>query len=216
MSGDPEFDEFLKRRRPLFRGDVDDGLEPPAELDRIVLRQAREAIEGERPMKLFNMPRWAAPVAIAATLVLGLSVVFRTGLKQPPERIPEVRVENAAQRIEAVETAPGPAEAPVAAPQPGDGPVIVDLASPMSAQNSPPPPPAAAPRGAVARTARPGENLATASTPAAAELPAWRRDAQSWQAEIQRLRASGDVARADAEQAEFNRQFRAYAVSPDR
>ncbi|HKU88284.1 MAG TPA: hypothetical protein VJP84_00715, partial [Steroidobacteraceae bacterium] len=76
MSGDPEFEDFLKRRRPLFRGDVDDGLEPPAELDRIVLRQARDAIEDDRPIRFFGMPRWAAPVAIAATLVLGISIVF--------------------------------------------------------------------------------------------------------------------------------------------
>jgi hypothetical protein len=60
--------------------------------------------------------------------------------------------------------------------------------------------------------------MATASAPARAgeAAAAWRRDARSWQAEIERLRASGDTARADAELAEFNRQYRAYAVSPDR
>ena len=74
MSGhDEEFEQFLKRERPLFRRDVDDGLEPPAELDRIVLRQARQAIEDERPVRMFGMPRWAAPMAIAASLVLGIS-----------------------------------------------------------------------------------------------------------------------------------------------
>ena len=193
MSGDQEFEDFLKRRRPLFRRDVDDGLEPPAELDRIVLRQARDAIEGERPMRLFGMPRWAAPVAIAATLVLGLSVVLKTGM-EPTDRIPEVRVEDIAHRIDYPDAqvatppaaAPAPAFAPKNAPVASDA-VVVDLASP----------PASAP-------ARAGE------------VAAWRRDARSWQAEIERLRASGDTARAEAELAEFNRQFRAYAVSPDR
>lgn len=195
MSGDQEFEDFLKRRRPLFRRDVDDGLEPPAELDRIVLRQARNAIEGERPLRLFGMPRWAAPVAIAATLVLGVSIVLKTGM-QPADRIPEVRVENIAQRIDypdaQVATPPpaAPPPAPLNRPVASDA-VVVDLASP---------PP-----------------MATADAPArAAEAAAWRRDARSWQAEIERLRASGETARADAELAEFNRQFRAYAVSPDR
>ncbi len=204
MSGDQEFEDFLKRRRPLFRRDVDDGLEPPAELDRIVLRQARDAIEGERPMRLFGMPRWAAPVAIAATLVLGLSVVLKTGM-EPSDRVPEVRVENIApdvrvediaQRIDppdaqvAAPPAVAPAPAPPNAPAASDA-VVVDLASPPV--------------------------MATASAPAkAGEAAAWRRDARSWQAEIERLRASGDTARADAELAEFNRQYRAYAVSPDR
>lgn len=193
MSGDQEFEDFLKRRRPLFRRDVDDGLEPPAELDRIVLRQARDAIEGERPMRLFGMPRWAAPVAIAATLVLGLSVVLKTGM-EPSDRVPEVRVENIAQRIDPpdaqVATPPAVAPAPPNAPAASDA-VVVDLASPPV--------------------------MATASAPAKArEAAAWRRDARSWQAEIERLRASGDTARADAELAEFNRQYRAYAVSPDR
>ena len=33
--------------------------EPPAELDRLVLRQAREAIENDRPLRVFRAPRWA-------------------------------------------------------------------------------------------------------------------------------------------------------------
>jgi hypothetical protein len=181
MSGDPEFDDFLKRRRPLFRGDVDDGLEPPAELDRIVLRRARDAIHDERPLRFFGMPRWAAPVAIAATLVLGLAVVFKAGV-QPQDRVPEVRVENASQRIDVTDTEPMGAvmaQAPVQTP-PGD------------------------PSGAT-------------NTVVTIDLaPAWRQDAKTWQAEIQRLRASGQSARADAEQAEFNRKFRAYAGTPDR
>lgn len=194
MSGDPEFDDFLRRRRPLFRADVDDGLEPPPELDRIVLRQAREAIESDRPLRLLGMPRWAAPIAIAATLVLGLAVVFRTGLG-PVDRVPEVKVENVAQRTDY----PPPrvaTEAP-AAPEPANGAVVVTL--------TPPAPPSAS----AESPASPDARLAGGS-------PAWRRDAKAWQSEIDRLRASGEAARADAEQAEFNRQFRAMATSPDR
>lgn len=195
MSGDPEFDDFLQRRRRLFRGDADDGLEPPAELDRLVLRQAREAIEGERPMRLFHMPGWAAPVAVAATLLLGLSLILKTG-RGPVERIPEVKVESIAER-RAYPPPPAPAAPAATAPAaevPADGAVVVDLASP-------------APREPM--TARGG-------APTSGEGPAWRRDAAAWQAEIERLRANGEQARADAEQAEFERRFRAMATSPDR
>jgi hypothetical protein len=213
MSGDPEFDDFLRRRRPLFRGDADDGLEPPPELDRIVLRQARDAIEGDRPIRLFGMPRWAAPVAIAATLVLGLAVVFRTGMG-PVERVPEVKVESIAQRTDY----PPEPEQSMRAPAPqspadagADGAVVVTLV-PMA-------PPAAATepsRGEVSRNGRRDEPPAASPTRMAADSPAWRRDAKAWQSEIERLRASGDAVRADAEQAEFNRQYRAMATSPDR
>jgi len=64
---DDDFDDFLKRRKPVFRS-PDDMFEPPAELDRVVLRRAREAIESERPLRVFRNPRWATPVALAATL----------------------------------------------------------------------------------------------------------------------------------------------------
>jgi hypothetical protein len=244
MSGpDPEFEEFLARRRPLFRRDVDDGLEPPAELDRIILRQAREAIEGDRPMRVFRAPRWIAPVSIAATLVLGLAIVFKAGVPAV-DKVPEVTIENVAQRVEypaataESRTAPGPASVPAPVSEPaGQGRVVVDLASPprvaqdtrgpvsreKAARESAPSPEAAVlARSEGDRSARSSAPMETAAVPNAAaapsgdDAPAWRRDSKTWQAEIERLRASGDHARANAELAEFNRQHRAYAVAPDR
>ena len=235
MSGpDPEFEEFLKRRRPLFRRDVDDGLEPPAELDRIVLRQAREAIESDRPMPVYRAPRWIAPFAIAATLVLGLAIVFKAGIPAV-DRVPEVTIENVAQRVEYPAPPAESRTAPMAVTEPAaaDAPVVVDLAPTGPARDSggvpqedtaryaaPSPPPPQVARGEVARSAgAPTETAAVpsaAATAASADAPAWRRDSKTWQAEIERLRASGDHARANAELAEFNRQHRAYAVAPDR
>jgi hypothetical protein len=215
MSGDPEFEDFLKRRRPLFRRDVDDGLEPPAELDRIVLRQARQAIEGEKPLRMLDMPRWAAPVAIAATLVLGLSVVFKTAMPLK-DRVPEVTVEPVSQRMEYPQAAEMAAPA-LPAPIPDESPrnaIVVDLAAPPAGGTPLPAPDAA--RSEVAKTLRTGAPMVTAADAASPDMPAWRQDARSWQAEIERLRASGDTARADLEQTEFNRQHRALAVSPDR
>jgi hypothetical protein len=147
-------------------------------------------------MRLFHMPRWAAPVAIAATLVLGLSLVLKTGTA-PVERVPEVKIESIAERMDyPPPPVPAPAPAlsvPVAEP-PADGAVVVDLGSP---------PPRAS-------------SVTRDGTAVAGESPAWRRDARAWQAEIERLRAGGEQARADAEQAEFDRRYRAMATSPDR
>ena len=211
MSGDPEFEDFLKRRRPLFRRELDDGLEPPAELDRIVLRQARQAIEDDRPLRMFGMPRWAAPVAIAATLVVGLSVVFRTAMPLK-DRVPEVTVQPVAQRLDYPQPAslPPPPATRAQEADSASGPIVVDLGSPASAGTP-----------LTASDSREGaradsQTQAASASAAAADAPAWRQDARTWQAEIERLRARGDTVRADAEQAEYNRQYRALAVSPDR
>lgn len=265
MNGsDDEFDEFLRRRRPMF-GDPGDGLEPPAELDRIVLRQAREAIEAEKPQRMFRAPNWGMPVALAATLVLAFTIILRVGMPGK-DAAPEVTVQNVARTVEyppppAAAAANAPAPAP-AQPALQDGPIVVDLAaSGAEAQTAParrldkvadnartrPAPgfvseeeanrysaPAETARGRtasrdqsagvvingqLAEVTTSGELRAeSAADSAKAEAPApeWRRDSKTWLAEIERLRASGDVARADAELTEYKRQHRAYAGAPDR
>jgi hypothetical protein len=170
MTGsDDEFEEFLKRRKPVFRQPDDDLFEPPAELDRVVLRQAREAIKPEEPMRVFSAPRWSMPLALAATLLIAFAVIFKAGM--PPGTAPkaEVTVQSITDRVET-----------------------------------------------PAASAVPAEESAVAPVVAAGEVPAWRRDPKAWQVEIQRLRDAGDIARAEAEYAEFKRAQRAYASSPDR
>ena len=81
----------------MFRRPPDDPLEPPDELDRIVLRQAREAIKSDEPMKVFSGPRWSVPVALAATLLLAFTVVFQAGMPAKKAPTPEVTVQNVAQ-----------------------------------------------------------------------------------------------------------------------
>jgi hypothetical protein len=177
MTGpDDEFEEFLERRKPVFRRPDEEMFEPPDELDRVVLRQAREAIQPEEPMRVFSAPRWSMPLALAATLLLAFAVIFRAGMPPESARKPEVTVQSITDRVEA----PVPAAAPP-----------VELV-PSQAET------------------------ATVPVVAASEVPAWRRDPKAWQAEIQRLRETGDTARADAEYAEFKRAQRAYASSPDR
>lgn len=175
-SGD-EFEDFLERRKPVFRRPDDEMLEPPAELDRVVLRQAREAIKPEEPMRVISAPRWSMPLALAATLLVAFAVIFKAGMPPDTTPKPEVTVQSITDRVET--------------------------------------PPAAAPPPAEEVGAALGE-AASAPVVAAGEVPAWRRDPKTWQAEIQRLREAGDIARAESEYAEFKRAQRAYASSPDR
>lgn len=168
MTGrDDEFDDFLARRRKLFRAPEQDVLEPPEEVDRIVLRQAREAIEIRSAPREIRGLGWGAPLALAASLLLAFAVILNVG-RPKKEPVPEVTVEHVAQRL----------EYPAAA--------------------VPPPAPTAQP---VSANALPG--------------PAWRHDPQTWLAEIQRLRAEGKNSAADAELAEYKRQHRMWAGSPD-
>jgi hypothetical protein len=209
MTGsDDEFEDFLRRRKPKFRA-PDDMFEPPAELDRVVLRKAREAIESEQPMRVFRGPRWAMPFAVAATLVLAFTVVFHAGMPQKRAPVPEVSVQNVSQEMEYPEpVAPTTAANNTASREAAADDAIVDRAA-----AAPPPAPASAPADSRARMAGAGlEAPAAKST----ESPAWRRDAKTWLAEIQRLRNAGATARADAELAEYKRQQRAYAGAPDR
>jgi len=243
-SPDDEFDDFLRKRRPLFRRD--DELEPPAEIDRLVLRRARDAIEGERPQRVFRAPSWGMPVALAATLVLGFTIFLRVGTREVV-KTPEVTVQNVSRQVEypaaappgAPETARADAsaqeQAPAAAAQADDsGAVVVDLGA-SGARTERDAAAAdtviAAPSEARARrleklagTVQPpreetsgdaaGYSPSAASAPAA--KPDYRRDAKTWLAEIDRLRAAGETGRADAELAEYKREHRAYAGAPDR
>jgi len=196
MSGDEdEFDDFLARRRKIFRLPERDLVEPPAEVDRIVLRQAREAIESRNTDREIRGMSWGAPLALAASLLVAFTIVLNIGMSKR-EPVPEVTVESVAQRRDATLAPPAAEVASV----PG-------LVSQQEADRYAPPAPPA-PAASPARTA--------ASVAKAGSAPEWRRDPATWLAEIQRLRAAGKSAEADAELAEYKRQHRAYAVSPDR
>ena len=104
---DPEFDDFLARHKPVFRRSTEDPFEPPEALDRIVLRQAREAIEPPEPMRVISSPRWAMPVALAASLLLVFTVILHVGVASKAP-VPEVTVQNISQQIEYPVVAPEP------------------------------------------------------------------------------------------------------------
>jgi hypothetical protein len=78
---DEEFEAYLRRRSVLsIRAQSEEKLEPPDDLDDIVLRKARQAIQSPQQMPLYKAPRWALPVALAATFLLCLSVALNVSL----------------------------------------------------------------------------------------------------------------------------------------
>lgn len=80
-----DIDAKLARREPLFRrASAADPLEPPAEIDKVVLARARAALrdtssdEAPRP-SFFTLRPWVMPLGLAATMVFALAVVVRLG-----------------------------------------------------------------------------------------------------------------------------------------
>lgn len=77
---DDELEAYLKRRAPGRLGQPD-RLEPPPELDRIIIGNARKAIQGTPPVPIYRAPKWALPAALAATIVISFAVVLELGLR---------------------------------------------------------------------------------------------------------------------------------------
>lgn len=86
MSGpeyDPEFEAYLRRRVRLERRLHSlPRLEPPEELDRIIIGKAREAIQPPSSVRHFRAPKWAVPLGMAASLFMSLSLMLDVGLRQ--------------------------------------------------------------------------------------------------------------------------------------
>jgi hypothetical protein len=235
---DDEFEDFLSRRKPIFGRASDDPLEPPDELDRIVLHQAREAIRAERPQRIFKGPRWGAPLAVAATLLLAMTVILHVGMPAKPLPRPEVTVQTVSQRIDPaapaeLAAANNSARADAAPARVAPAAAASDSAAPggfvseEEADRYAHAPPAAPRAGAIIEDPVPDSRAVVADISAppsearrdgakGARAPVFRRDSKTWLAEIERLRADGNAAQAEAELAEYKRQHRAYAVSPDR
>ena len=79
---DDDFEAYLRRRVPIDRRLKSLGrLEPPAELDRLIIGRAREAIQGAPPVRVFRAPRWALPMGLAATILVSLSILLDLGMQ---------------------------------------------------------------------------------------------------------------------------------------
>lgn len=82
LPDEQQLDEYLRggsavsqQYRQLRSADV------PTELDRLVLRQAQEAVKA-RPAKSRRWMRWAGPLALAASAVLVVSIVIESGVHE--------------------------------------------------------------------------------------------------------------------------------------
>jgi hypothetical protein len=126
---DDDFEAYLKRRVPIDqRMKTVDRLEPPPELDRIVIDKARNAIQNSPQAPLYRAPRWALPVGLAATLVIAFSIVLNLGIhsaRQQRQSATAAAQAPAAASAPATERESVPAGAPVQAPEmqaaPADG-----------------------------------------------------------------------------------------------
>lgn len=106
MTG-PEQDELFEaylKRRPVLPA-LDEKLEPPAAVDENVLSRAREAIESAQAPQ--RPPRWAVPMALAATILLCLSVVINVTLNthRPSPNLARMRAARADVKTSALANA---------------------------------------------------------------------------------------------------------------
>ena len=119
---DDEFEAYLKRRArgsPFNKGLApNEPLEPPPELDRIIIGNARKAIQGARPVPLYRSPKWALPAALAATIVISFAVALELGLRPHP-------------------TVPAPAPEPIDTEIVADAPLIANAPMPAVAVATP-------------------------------------------------------------------------------
>lgn len=95
-SDDKSFEEYLGRESQLskrYRTLAAD--EVPAELDRRVLAQAQAAVVGASSRKKPAWVRWSAPLALAASMVLAISIVIENGTEHEVRmrELPAVRQE---------------------------------------------------------------------------------------------------------------------------
>ena len=162
MSGpeyDAEFEAYLRGRvrldRRLPRSVT--RLEPPAELDRMVIGMARQAIQPLPNAPLFRPPKWAVPLTMAASLLVSFALMLDVGLRQgmPQETASEPLL------VEMSNPQVPPARAPATA---------TELAAPAAAPTA-----RESPRASLFRTFR--QKLATNRLPsshrgAAASAPA--------------------------------------------
>jgi len=224
LDHEDDFDAYLRRRTllPATRS-TRESLEPPASVDELVLKGARQAIQVAPPKPLYRAPRWAFPVGLAATLLLSFSILLNMSITTRRHAAKE----SAAPIASAARTpSPANAVAPVgpvpekrAASRTSTAPRASEIPHTIAA-----PPPSALPESSLmqerhdvtgglasnAMVARSAAQAASAkSAPGATGAP---RDPQTWLDEISALRAQGKTAEADAQLRRFRQAFPDYPL----
>jgi hypothetical protein len=220
--GEDDFDAALRERRRLLPR-LDDALhgeEPPPELDRLVLDRARDALRRETPPERhYRSPRWAAPVAIAATVLLSFALVTQMAGRggkgdatlyesereatagNPDASLVEGNDTAAAERKNAALDQAGPAEiAAPPAPKPAPTSMSTPASAPASASASASAParsysaaPAAPPASPTIAAAAPAPSVAPQATRSAGRAEPFATDLPPARGE-QELATMADVA----------------------
>jgi hypothetical protein len=188
LEREEDLQEHLERRSPLQRKLTEiDRLEPPQELDRIVLSRARVAIEGSESMPLYRSLRSSLPFGLAATLVLVITVVIATHPRSASHPSPAVAKAVPASAPGRQAAAPPPAAMRSSAAVDALG--ETKLAAPV-----------------------PGRVMAIPATSANLQAPP-ARDATAWLKDIRELRRSGRNAEAEREWSAFLKAHPEYSGS---
>lgn len=242
LDHDPEFEAYLARRAG-WRGKFfqRDELEPPRDLDRIVLAKAREAIEMPPQLPLYAGARWALPVALAATVLLSFAIIVHMGAlprsaRQSAPATSPLRVTAERRPLEELQAAPAPRESAdrISADESRAEPVSALAKSERRAKAAAPPlaqaqraPAAVAPPDALptpapapAPTAVPEPAAVVAGSrkedsTAAANTAAQTPDPAAWLRRIEQLRAQGKLADAERELQAFRKAWPHYPLPED-
>ena len=206
-----ELEAFLAGRlnlRARFRDSRD--LEPPPELDHLVLTRARQAIERVPEPAPYPAAPWALPATLAVTLVLTIAVGLHFWLAG--QETTAVRPETDAPPVQPMtaDSDAGTAPDADAAPDAGMTAGRPDLSGLRLMS------PADAPR--TASQAQPG-STGTAASDADARSAAdaepggeQRREPVAWLRLIERLQTQGQTAAAEREWREFRKVYPDYPV----
>ena len=258
---DDVFEAYLKRR-PVLPA-LDDDVEPPAALDQMVSAKAREAIgprrvarvasapaaaigartggggtdsapaDGAKPT-MNRAPRWAVPIALAATVLLCLSVVMNISLNtnRPSPNLERMAAARADLKASAKANAIAESDAAAGAGARGnaqaanDGLTAGDDERRESLPGGVPSNEVILPGAKVAGVAGPRAPVVAESAaapesaappgraPAAPAAPAHPTNPKVWLQQIDALRSAGKAEQAEAEMRRFQAAFPGYAVTP--
>ena len=209
-------DELHDERLSELYGATRD-VEPPVWLDQRILAAARAAVEKPRLKRTFpwyrrhGFPFWAAPVALAATVVLAVGLLRwlppasdLSGMPAPVEEKASRSLASPAAELDAAQAkSAGTAAAPPAAPDPAalppakpeERPLMRSRTMPVESLRSESPQAAPMLKGAAdEEAARVRERLDD-------------RSPAEWRAEIAEVYRQGRKAEAAALQAEFRRRY---------
>lgn len=210
---DDDFEAYLKRRTVLPGGASVDELEPPTDLDARILKQAREAIQPRLSTAGgTKSSRWAIPLALAATILLSLSVVLNISLNTNHPHV--ATTEQALSTAANTTSLPAPAApaAPAASATPA-APVAPAAPASPAPDASPAPAATAAPPARVAEAAPAARAEATPPPPPVAfNAPPLAEQAP---APAALAKAMSDAPRADSADtgARADRQFKRSAAT---